>query len=72
MRISRSKHFYLGCIKGKLDLMSPSGHSVTSFPNWVLYSHASPVGTAEDLLSHTTKLSDHVKGQVIQITCEVI
>jgi len=50
-RISGLKQFYLRCIKGKLDLMSPSGHSVASFPNWVLYSHAGPVGTTEDLLS---------------------
>jgi hypothetical protein len=41
--------------------VSPSGHSVTSFPNWVLYTHVGPVGTAEDLLSQTTKSSDHVK-----------
>jgi hypothetical protein len=31
--------------------MSPLGHGVVSFPNRVLYSHAGPVGTAEDLLS---------------------
>ena len=52
--------FYSGCIKGKLDLMSPSGHGVASIPIWVLYSHAGPVGTAEDLLSQTTKSNDHV------------
>jgi len=46
-------------------LVSPSGHGVASFPNWVLYSHAGPDGTAEDLLSQTTKSSDHVEGQVI-------
>jgi hypothetical protein len=51
--------------------VSPSGHGVASFPNWVLYSHAGPVGTAEDLSSQTTKSSDHVKDQVIQITCKV-
>ena len=64
-RISGLKCFYLGCIKGKLDLMSPSGHSVASFPNWVLYSHAGLVGTTKDLLSQMTKSSDHVKDQVI-------
>ena len=42
--------------------VSPSGHGVASFPNRVLYSHAGPVGTAEDLSSQTTKSSDHVKG----------
>ena len=70
-RISGSKHFYSGCIKGKLDLMSPSGHSVTSIPIWVLYSHASLVGTTEDLLSQMTKSKYHVMGQVIQIMCKV-
>ena len=70
-RISGSKHFYSGCIKGKLDLMSPSGHSVMSFLNQVLYSHASLVGTAEDLLSQTTKSKYHMIGQVIQIMCKV-
>jgi hypothetical protein len=72
VRISGSKHFYLGCIKGKLDLMSPSGHSVASFPNQVLYSHASLVGTTEDLLSQMTKSKYHMIGQVIQITCKVM
>jgi hypothetical protein len=71
-RISEANHFYSGCIKGKLDLMSPSGHSVALIPIRVLYSHAGLVGTAENLLSQTTKSSDHVKGQVIRITCEVI
>jgi len=71
MRISGSKHFYSGCIKGKLDLMSPSGYSVTLIPIRVLYSHISPVGTAKDLSSQTTKSSDHVKDQVIRIICEV-
>jgi len=42
-----------------------------SFPIQVLYSHAGPVGTAKDLSSQTTKSSDHMEGQVIQITCEV-
>jgi hypothetical protein len=45
--------------------LSPSGHSVTSFPNRVLYSHTGLVGTAEDLLSQTTKSKYHVIGQVI-------
>jgi hypothetical protein len=45
--------------------MSPLGHGVASIPIRVLYSHAGPVGTAEDLLSQTTKSSDHVKDQVI-------
>jgi len=57
--------------QGKLDLMSLSGHSVMSFPNRVLYSHAGPVGTAEDLSSQMTQSSDHVKGQVIRVTCKV-
>jgi hypothetical protein len=30
--------------------LSLSGHSVITFPNQVLYSHAGPVGTAKDLL----------------------
>jgi hypothetical protein len=51
--------------------VSPSGYGVASFPNRVSYSHAGPVGTAEDLSSQMTKSSDHVKGQVIRITCEV-
>jgi hypothetical protein len=41
------------------------------FPNRVLYSHAGPVGTAEDLSSQTTKSKYHVIGQVIQIICKV-
>jgi hypothetical protein len=41
-------------------LLSPSGHGVASFPNQVLYSHASPVGTTEDLLSQMTKLKYHM------------
>ena len=45
--------------------MSLSGHGVASIPIQVLYSHTSPVGTAEDLSSQMTKSSDHVKGQVI-------
>ena len=40
--------------------VSPSGHGVASFPIRVLYSHAGPVGTAEDLLSQMTKSIDHV------------
>ena len=60
-----------GSIKGKLDLMLLSGHGVALFPNRVLYSHAGPDGTAEDLSSQMTKSSDHVEGQVIQITCKV-
>ena len=44
--------------------MSPSGHGVTSIPIWDLYSHAGPVGTAEDLLSQTTKSNDHMIDQV--------
>jgi hypothetical protein len=51
--------------------MSPSGHSVASIPIQVLYSHAGPVGTTEDLLSQTTKLKYHMIGQVIQITYKV-
>ena len=47
------------------QMLSPSGHGVASIPIRVLYSHAGPVGTAEDLLSQTTKSSDHVKDQVI-------
>jgi hypothetical protein len=43
-------------------MVSPSGHGVASIPIRVLYSHAGPVGTAEDLSSQTTKSSDHVKG----------
>jgi len=58
-------------IKSVHDSVSPSGHGVALFPNRVLYSHASPVGTTEDLSSQTTKSSDHVKGQVIRITCKV-
>ena len=53
------------------DSLSPSGHGVASIPIRVLYSHAGPVGTAEDLSSQTTKSSDHVKGQVIQTMCKV-
>jgi len=45
--------------------MLPSGHGVVLFSNWVLYSHAGLVGTAEDLSSQTTKSSDHVMDQVI-------
>ena len=52
--------------------MSPLGHSVMSIPFRVLYSHASPVDTTEDLLSQMTKLKYHVKGQVIQVMCEVM
>ena len=52
-------------------LLSPSGHSVALFPNRVLYSHAGPVGTAEDLSSQMTKSKYHVIRQVIQITCKV-
>jgi hypothetical protein len=51
--------------------LSPSGHGVASFPNQVLYSHAGPVGTIEDLSSQTTKSSDHVKDQVIRIMRKV-
>jgi hypothetical protein len=43
--------------------LSPSGHGVASIPIWVLYSHTSPVGTAEDLLSQTTKSKYHVIGK---------
>jgi hypothetical protein len=52
-------------------VVSPSGHGVASIPIRVLYSHAGPVGTAEDLLSQMTKSKYHVIRQVIQITCEV-
>jgi hypothetical protein len=51
--------------------MSLSGHSVTSILSRVLYSHAGPVGTTEDLSSQMTKLRYHVIDQVIQVTCEV-
>ena len=51
--------------------VSPSGHGVASIPIRVLYSHAGPVGTAEDLSSQTTKSKYHVIRQVIQITCKV-
>jgi len=51
--------------------VSPSGHGVASFPIWVLYSHAGPVGTAEDLSSQTTKSIDHVIDQVVWVTCKV-
>ena len=51
--------------------MSLSGHNVMSIPNWVLYSHAGLVGTAEDLLSQMTKSSDHVIDQVIRVMCKV-
>jgi hypothetical protein len=44
---------------------------VVSIPNRVQYSHASLVGTAEDLLSQTTKSKDHVMSQVIWIMCEI-
>ena len=54
-----------------LDFMSLSGHGVASFPIWVLYSHASLVGTAEDLSSQMTKLKYHVIDQMIQIMCKV-
>jgi hypothetical protein len=54
------------------ETLSPSGHGVVSFPNWVLYSHASLVGTTEDLSSQMTKSKYHVIGQVIRITCEVM
>ena len=55
----------------KLDLMLPSGHGVMSFLICVLYSHAGPVGTAEDLLSQTTKSINHVIDQVVRVTCKV-
>jgi hypothetical protein len=42
------------------------------FPNQVWYSHASLVGTTEDLLSQTTKSKFHMIGQVIQVICKVI
>jgi hypothetical protein len=51
--------------------MSLLGHGVASFPNQVLYSHASPVGTAEDLLSQMTKSNDHVIDQMIRVMCKV-
>jgi len=71
-----SHHMYC-CITGvsicyTTVTLSPSGHSVMSFPNRVLYSHTSPVDTAEDLLSQMTKLKYHVIGQVIQVMCKVI
>jgi hypothetical protein len=52
-------------------LLSPSGHGVVSIPNRVRVSHASPVGTAEDLSSQMTKSRYHVMSQVIRITCEI-
>jgi hypothetical protein len=58
--------------QGKLDLMSLSGRGVVSVPNRVRYSHTGLVGTAEDLLSQTTKLRYHVMSQVIQITCKIM
>ena len=69
-------HAYLMvCITECLGLLicsvSPSGHGVASIPIQVLYSHAGPVGTAEDLSSQTTKSKYHVIRQVIQITCKV-
>ena len=45
--------------------MSLSDRGVASISNWVQYSHASLVGTAEDLLSQMTKSSDHMIDQVI-------
>ena len=60
-----------GPVKHLLLNLSPSGHGVALIPIWVLYSHAGPVGTAEDLSSQTTKSSDYVKGQVIRIMCKV-
>jgi len=67
--------FFIKKKNGKLrpvqDYLSPSGHGVASIPIQVLYSHAGPVGTAEDLLSQTTKSKYHVIGQVIRITCKV-
>jgi len=51
--------------------MLSSGHGVMLFPNWVLYSYASFIGTAEDLLSQTTKLKYHMIDQVIQVMCKV-
>jgi hypothetical protein len=52
--------------------LSPSGHGVVLIPIRVLYSYASPVGTAEDLSSQTTKSKYHVIGQVIRVTCKVM
>jgi hypothetical protein len=51
--------------------VSLSGHSVASFLIQVLYSHTSPVGTTEDLLSQMTKSKCHIIGQVIQVMCKV-
>ena len=56
---------------GVAVVVSPLGHGVASIPIRVLYSHAGLVGTAEDLSSQTTKSSDHMKGQMIRITCKV-
>ena len=47
--------------------MSLLGHGVVLIPIQVLYSHAGPVGTAEDLSSQMTKSKYHMIGQVIQI-----
>jgi hypothetical protein len=66
----RSRSFGVS-IRGKLDLMSPSGRGVTLVPNRVQVSHVGLVGTAEDLLSQTTKLRYHVMSQVIRIMCEI-
>ena len=52
-------------------ILSLSGHGVASILIRVLYSHAGPVGTAEDLSSQTTKSKYHVIRQVIQVTCKV-
>jgi hypothetical protein len=52
--------------------LSPLGHSVASFPNWVLYTYAGLVGATEDLLSQTTKSNDYMINQVTQIICKVM
>jgi hypothetical protein len=57
----------LGC----RGLLSPSGRGVASIPSQVQYSHAGPVGTAEDLSSQMTKSRYHVTSQVIWITCKI-
>ena len=49
--------FYYERFLGPDEVVSPSGHGVASIPIQVLYSHAGPVGTAEDLSSQTTNVA---------------
>jgi hypothetical protein len=57
--------------EGSTKELSLSGRGVALVPNRVRVSHVGPVGTAEDLLSQTTKSRYHVMSQVIRITCEI-